>query len=442
MKKIMKQVATLAAAFGILSGAVSCADLIEAILGTEETEIPVPKPDDEPDDPDNPPTPDDPDVFQVTLEQSHVNAATLAIVVTVTCDQEWTAVLTDGSWCELGEPVTGEDNVSTFSLLLGFNTSETARHNTLIVKSGNKETRHLFSQDGTAGLFTPGILQLRGTEAGTVTFTTSLDWTASAREDWLQLLQASGKAGEPGLLRVAARDEFVDVGFRRDTVTILFDGTYSLKVPVTQYQKDVVILGTESVALDYTAQSFTVETDSNVDYTIHADDDWIHPVTTPGTRSLNHGTDLFTVDENPLREPRIGSVTFMSVTADGAAMNSAFTVVQTARHPLLWHTACGLYGLDGKDIVCQPNSWQSSVRKLPDGTFSFRLLHPESLTVHALDGIPQGISAGDRVSFTYRFYLETATPQSSRVFTATVIRADDTRLWMEGEDGTGFVVKQ
>lgn len=418
--------------------------MIEAILGPENTEIPVPKPDDDPDEkPDEKPndTPEDPSVFSVSLDQNHVNAATLGIVVTVTCDQEWTAVLTDGSWGTLGEPETGEDNVSTFTIQLGFNPSEEARNNTLIVRSGNKEMRSPFSQGGTASFFSPGTLQLRGTQEGTVEFATGLDWTASAQEDWLQLLQAGGKGGETGVLRVAAKEEYVDLGQRSGSITVLFGGTYPLTLPVIQYQKDVVILSSPSVALDYTAQAFTVETDSNVDYSIRADAGWIHPDQTPRTRSLNHGVEGFTVEENPEREPRTGTVTFTGQTAEGTPVESVFTVTQEARHPFLWNTRCGIYQLNGTDVICYPNAWQTAVLKLPDGTFYFRLMNPESLSVHVLAGIPQTLSAGDRVSFTHLFYQETAEPKSSQAFTCTVIKVGDTLLWMQDDNGTGFVVK-
>jgi len=421
MKK--KKILLLTAWLGVLAGASSCDDLIEQILGPEEKPEPL--------------------VLTLALERETVDASFLQIPVTVHCNKDWSAKLENPDWGRIIQLEKAENFDGTLILDLGFNTGAEARTNTLIITSGDRQEQKSFRQGGTDELFTPVAVQLRGTGADTLRFTPRLDWTASVDpscSDWLEVKDAQGKAGALAALHIQAKEPFVDLGSRSGEIILVFDGQYRCHYPVSQYQKDVVLLDPEAVTLDFTEQVFTVGTDCNVDFTITCNASWLHEKILPRPRELNHSTTSFEAEENPGRFLRTATVSFSGTGADGAPVESVLTITQEARHPLLWNALPGIYGLQGKDIVYQPYHWQISRTRLPGGSCRYALLNPDGPNVYVVEGIPERLEKGQQANLSVLHYSTQDTPSFRQDYACTVLYEKDNLVWLLAQDGTGFVL--
>lgn len=421
MKK--KKILVLTATLGVLTGATSCDDLIEQILGPEET----PKPTE----------------LALALERETVDASYLQIPVTVHCNKDWSAKLENPDWGRIIQLEKADNFDGTLILDLGFNTGAEARTNTLIITSSDRQEQKSFRQGGTDELFTPVAVQFRGTGADTLRFTPRLDWTASVDpscSDWLEIKDAQGKAGVPAALHIQPKEPFVDLGSRSGEIILVFDGQYTCHFPVSQYQKDVVLLDTESVSMDFTEQVFTVETDCNVDFSVNCSASWLHEKMQPRPRALNHSTTSFEAEENPSHLARSASVSFIGNGADGAKVETVLTITQEARHPLLWNVLPGIYGFNGKDVVYQPYHWQISRTRLPGGSCRYALMNPDGPDVYVIEGLPEGLEKGQQVSLAVLHYAAQDTPSLRQEYACTVLYKNDTRLWLLAQDGTGFVL--
>ena len=421
MKK--KKILVLTAMLGVLAGTVSCDDLIEQILGPEETTTPT--------------------VLALALERETVDASFLQIPVTVHCNKDWSAKLENPDWGRIVQLEKADNFDGTLVLDLGFNTGAEARTNTLIITCEDKVEQKSFRQGGTDELFTPVAVQLRGTGADTLRFTPRLDWTASVDpscSDWLEIKDAQGKAGVPAALHIQAREPYIDLGSRSGEVILVFDGQYTCHYPISQFQKDVVLLDPEAVTLDFTEQVFTVGTDCNVDFSVSCSASWLHEKILPRPRSLNHSTTSFEAEENPDRAPRSATVTFVGNGADGSKVETVLSITQEARHPLLWNTLPGIYGLNGKDVVYQPYHWQISRTRLPGGSCSYALMNPSGPHVYVIEGIPESLEKGQQATLTVLHYAAQDTPSFQQDYACTVLYKNDKLTWLLAQDGTGFVL--
>lgn len=427
----MRKILILAAAVGVLAGAVSCDDLIEQILGPETPENP------------EKPKENKTTVLTLALERETVDASFLQIPVSIHCDQDWEATLENKEWGSITQIEKADNHDGTLILDLGFNTGAEARTNTLVITSGDKTAKKSFRQGGTDELFTPVTMHFRGTGVDTLRFTPRLAWTASIAPDdadWLGINTAQGKAGAAAQLLIFARKPFIDCGSRTGNVVFVFDGKYTCQFPVSQYQKDVVLLDPESVTLDFTDQVFTIGTDCNVDFTVTCSASWLHEKVQQRPRSLNHSTTTFQADENPYRNPRTATVTFIG-SGEDSSVETVLTITQEARHPLLWNTLPGIYGLNGKDIVYQPGHWQISRTQIPGGTLNFALMNPDGPHVYVVQGIPQGMEKGQQATLTLLHYNASDSPALRQEYACTALYEQENMIWLLAQDGTGFVVK-
>lgn len=95
----------------------------------------------------------------------------------------------------------------------------------------------------------------------------------------------------------------------RSAVIVFKNARYGLSesVIIYQAQQDAIIPGESSYDFDYKTQTFEMNVDANVDFSVSFDDgvDWIHLV---GTKGLTSHTLTFSLDENNTKATREGAV--------------------------------------------------------------------------------------------------------------------------------------
>ena len=329
----------------------------------------------------------DPTVFQVTLAEQQLNASKTEVAAKVVCDVKWTAKLEDSSWGSITQTIMSDDKSGIVLISLGFNEGKEKRSNILTVTAGSKTMSLSIDQEGTASLINPAALQLRGTEASTLSFLPGLDWKLATETDWIKLSErTSGLAGIDVNLAISAKEEFIDVGTREGALTFTFDGKYKVTVPVTQYQTDAVILEQEALNVDYNAQTVSVKVDYNTDYTVSTDATWVHRQQPAATKALSVSEESFSIDLNNTSKARTAVVTFTG--GEGGKVKTTLTIVQEGRDPILDVTTCGLYGIVGMNYTLKPNTMQTSRILKGDGTYIYRILDFKDLYICEVTGLP------------------------------------------------------
>ena len=330
----------------------------------------------------------DPTVFEASLTPTQINASQTEVTAKVICDVKWSAKLEDSSWGSIVQTIMSEDKSGIVVINLGFNEGKEKRSNTLTITAGSKTMSLCIDQEGVGSLIKPSPLQLRGTEPVAVGFLPGVDWKLSSDTDWIALPErTSGLAGVDVNLSFAAKEEFIDLGTREGAITFTFDNKYKVSVPVTQYQTDAVILEQTRLEVDSKAQTVTVKVDYNTDYTVSTDATWVHRQQVTATKALKVSEESFSIDLNPTSQPRTAVVTFTG--GEGGKVKTQLTIVQEGHDPILDITTCGLYNIGGKNYTVQPNLMQASRILNGDGTYQYKLLMYQDLTLCTLSSIPQ-----------------------------------------------------
>lgn len=354
--------------------------------------------------------------------------------VVVESDLEWSAQMKSGEWISVSSITSKETQEGlingTVSLKCKTNPSESERIDTLIVTAGKAVIKMAMKQKPLLSAVSHQEIRLTGTEPVRVALSFHGKWTASAQADWFTVSPSSGEGNET--LEVEAVDGNINVGDRNSELMITVDGA-SLKIPVSQGQTDVILIdGENEVELPCEGGSFVIRTQSNVDYRILVDDDWVTP---SATKALNERDEAFTAAPNEGFQPRSTVIRFI---ADN--FGETYSVVQLGMDPILKETAWGFYGIEGGDIRYEPLTDQVS-RLYSDGKETFRLLHPGDRCVHVLSGIPENLRAGDAFQVSC-FKVDTDYGQSERVsHTVSVVKTDGETAWLKETDQVFFVVK-
>ena len=386
-----------------------------------------------------------PEVFEVTLTSETAGALESEITVIINCDLSWSASLSDTSWGQITEINTFKGKGGTFCFSFDWNTSDTPRENSIIIRAGKLEVRKTVKQEGMTTFFQPGSVTLTGTQPGRVSFNAPCDWNAEITKgsDWLTLKSASGKTGSSSL-ELVAKDANENIGSRDATVKIDF-GKASFQIPVTQGQTDVILLtsGSQELQASWEGMSFNVDTGTNVEYKIEPQVSWIHHTQ---TKALNQATEVFQVDMNQDVSSRTGVIRFT-----GGDAQLSITVVQEGKDPLLNNTQPGVYGIvKGENYVYGANGWNQKGLKLNGKDINFLFMNRKdaslvSLTTSGIDFSKDGNtltlnpSAGTSFDVNVIVYKD-----GNKVFTDIVpfslLYTDNNLVWFKAEDNSCFIV--
>lgn len=380
----------------------------------------------------------DPTVFEATLAKTQINASQTEVTVSVICDVKWSAKLTDSSWGSIAQTLMSDNNTGIIILDLGFNQGKDKRSNTLNVTAGSKTVSVSIEQEGVGSLFQPATLQLRGTAASLLSFLPGTDWKVTTETDWIVLPDKTiGLADTEAKLSIKAKDEFKDVGTREGALTFTFDGQYKVSVPVTQYQTDAIILEKSQLEADYKAQTLALRVDTNTDYTVTSDAAWVHPHEPVSTKALNVTEVSIDIDANPASKARTAVVTFTG--GEDGKTTAELSIVQEGYDPILDVTTCGLYGFAGADYTIQPNIMQSSLLFNVDGSYSYRIIVFQSMTICEVSGLP--LTQDDESSCTLRLTISrSGSTLIDRSSECVLLGHSDNLRWYKVVDGGEYLI--
>lgn len=142
----------------------------------------------------------------------------------------------------------------------------------------------------------------------TFTFTANRDWTVRSSDSWVIISPSSGTAADGNItinVSCAANTTYED---RTATITITME-ELSQKVSVRQPANLGIVLPTQAFELASDARTLEVTVQSNVQYSVEIDCDWIKHNRTKG---LTTNILSFNVEENKTYDAREGRITIKS----------------------------------------------------------------------------------------------------------------------------------
>lgn len=248
-----------------------------------------------------PPTPEA-DVLNLSETTHNVKAAGGTITLSFTTNTSWTAS-SNQNWCTLSV-TSGTKDAQKPTLTIAENTDESPRTATITLKAGKASKTITIQQEGKeADKITTDKTSIDiPTKEGnfTLTFATNAAWTATSDASWCTLSATSGEAGSHNMtVSFTGNPEKTD-----RTAKITFKaGTATQEITVTQYRLESITVSQTVYEVPFEAGELTITVESNTDYTISTDSDWIS-----GTGPENGNVKL-TFEKNPTAKTREAVIT-------------------------------------------------------------------------------------------------------------------------------------
>ena len=185
----------------------------------------------------------------------------------------------------------------------------------------------------------------------TISISANGAWKVSASDSWLSVTPSSGAASDNPVtvtVNCSANTTYED---RSATLTIKMEDL-TRTVTVQQSANLGLILATKAYDLTSDAQSFDVEVQANVEYTVSVSDKWVKQT---GTKALISKTLTFSIEENTSYDGRNATITLKP--QDSSAAEQVVTVRQGQKDALIVKdTSFDLpYGGGGVEIKVETN---------------------------------------------------------------------------------------
>lgn len=268
------------------------------------------------------------------------------------------------------------------------------REGQIIVKSGDRsETVHVY-QVGS------GILTLTKKEFNlsssaqdiTIEVNSNFEYSVELPNvDWLKEVTASSRAVSTHTLRLHVDENNEYDG--RSTSLRLYDKNSSLTetVIINQSQKNALLIDAHEFVFDENGGSFTVNTQSNVDYSIKIDDSWVTESKGAGSRGLVSASHTFQVAKYTGNLNRSTNVTFYN------QANGRKSVVVVKQQPKLFFSATSVTLMEGStktltlynrtsEAVTMTSSNTSVVTVTESGILTAKAKGSATITAKTTDG--------------------------------------------------------
>ncbi|MBQ9193872.1 MAG: BACON domain-containing protein [Bacteroidales bacterium] len=351
-----------------------------------------------------------------------VSAEQQGVVVPVSVDMDWTASLSDESWCTLLTDKTDGGGTVTLQVLL--NNALTERSLTLTLKAGDATEQVELVQQGLPSVVSATSVALTGTQEQALTLHTRGGWDlAGVLPDWLRAGATGGVAGS-SRLTLAAVDDNREGEIRSCDLPLRLAGGTVL-IHVSQGQTDALDLSETAFSLTGDGGTFEVTVGANVDYSVDVSADAASWISHVSTRAYTQQVETFSVAANESEEPREGTVTFrsgdlfatVSVRQEGAARfkGDPYQV--------------GLYNYKGRNYLYTEGSDQYALTPSGDGTHTLNILTLNALKVISIGGIPNSPVVGASLSIPL-LMVENGAVTAEETLTGTVSQVQEGFVWI------------
>ena len=227
---------------------------------------------------------------------------------TFTCNRDWSVSSSD-SWIHVS-PASGtkSDNEVTVTITCSANTTYDPRNATITVRVEElTETISVSQETGLGLLVLPTTFDLTNAAQEieievqkNVQYAITID---DACKDWISQKGTKALSSEKVTFTIAANETYDN---REGKITFKqTDGDLVQTVTVKQSQTDGLIIPTSEYNLSKESQTLNVDVNSNVQYEVTTEVEWIHYIE---TKALSTSTIVLSIDANDTYYPRSGQV--------------------------------------------------------------------------------------------------------------------------------------
>ena len=374
----------------------------------------------------------EPTVFRIAASQATFSPSSQSARVSITCDVAW-SVKAEGDWFSLS-PTSGKGGSTSepVTVTIKLNETQETRTGKIVFTAGTKTNSLDITQKPLSSMLPATDVILVKSQVTDFKVTTNDAWSLSIPSDAESWLSCEPKSGTGiATIKLQGKDENENVGDRKTTLTLTI-ASDKFQIPVTQKQKNVILLQDATVARDYQAGTFEVASNTNVDFEVEVTEGsaWLTYVS---TKALNSKTTTFHIDQNSGDSQRTAIVTFKA-----EDVTETLEVNQGPYNAVIEKTNPGIYALNGNDYVYVAGSNQTSVLKTSDN-LSFRIVNPNDLNVTEISGIPADASFGTKATVGLKI-LEGVDVKVKTSVEAFVLKNSDETLWLALPDGTGAII--
>jgi len=237
------------------------------------------------------------DYLNLSTTTHNVKAAGGTITLSFTTNTSWTAS-SNQNWCTLSV-TSGTKDAQKPTLTIAENTDKSPRTATVTIKAGTISKTVTIQQEGKeADKITTDKTSINiPTEEGTytLTFTANAAWSASSDASWCSLSATSGEAGSHHItVSFTGNPDKTD----RTAKITLRAGTATQEITVIQYRLESITVAQTVYEVPFEAGELTIAVESNTDYTISTDSDWI------SGKGPENGSIKLTFEKNPMPKSR------------------------------------------------------------------------------------------------------------------------------------------
>ena len=273
---------------------------------------------------------------------------------TFSATNNWSATLSSDTptvinWIDIS-PKTGTAGVATITVSVQPNETYENRIGRICLQCGNDSQTIIITQVQKDALVVAPESYTLDNSGGDIEIEINhnIDFDIEITDDWISPITTRALKTEILAFHIAENS-----GYENREGQIIFtskDQTLTQTIKIYQAQKDALIISQTDYVFDETAQNFSVEVRSNIDFLVENPDvDWLHPIE---TRSLSSHTLNYLIDENSSYDYRSTEIKIIDLSTN---KSQTISITQMQKDALV--VAPESYTLDnsGGDIEIEIN---------------------------------------------------------------------------------------
>lgn len=366
--------------------------------------------------------------LSIEPEGISISAASQVVTLNIKSENQWEASLNDSTWSKI---LIKDVELGAVVLSISCNDSMEPRKDTLTVSQDGKKYLASIEQGGMSEFISSNSFEFVSTESNVLYIKPWADWHIdTAGAPWITLSQAEGESGE-FFINIAPAENHLDIADRSGSLSLQI-GKDVFTVHVLQKKTDVIRSSTKKLELDYSEQSFSVDLEFNVDYSISFDADWISHT---GTRALNQRKEVFLAKSNYTDSDRSTNIVFSS---EDGSLSHTLSVSQVSRAKNVLGKNYGIYKEDGSTILEYRKRVHQLSRLSSRGNMSFRMINAEQNSYISISNLPREIKYLDK--FTISVDGDAAS-SLKKTYTVECGAVQDHKAYLFSEEGIVFIIK-
>jgi hypothetical protein len=213
------------------------------------------------------------------------------------------------------------------------------------------------------------------------------------------------------------------------------------KEPTQEPEADYLLIDrqvtdfTRSISPDGVESSFTISCDAEWELSFPEEPVPWMTVGESEKTGKNSWTLPYAVSSNESIYPRNTKLVFKA-----GEHSIQVTIEQGVPDPLTLNKVPGFYGVEGVNVL--PTGTRQSSSLHYGNYWTYRILDPSSLTVHALGGIPWDLASGSHISVSYKTVRQGMEESYEPAVDVEVVRVTGTLVWLRKSESEYFIIER